>query len=130
MPTQEYSSAGKTFSMSLWAMMLPIVARRSPAMTTPPGKVAATIVVPCGARSPACPWGTARRDGSRSGDCTARKSAKLEVPGAMNDAGSRESVIFGVPARTVAKRGFASAGSFAALLDERLHEVLGVGLED
>jgi hypothetical protein len=32
----EYSSAGKTFSMSRWAMMLPMVARRSPAMTTPP----------------------------------------------------------------------------------------------
>ena len=37
MPTAEYSSAGKTFSMSRWAMMLPIVARRSPAITTPPG---------------------------------------------------------------------------------------------
>ena len=56
MPTAENSSAGKTFSMSRWAMMLPIVARRSPAMTTPPGNVAATIVVPCGARSPASPW--------------------------------------------------------------------------
>ena len=32
--------------------MLPIVARRSPATTTPSGKVAATIVVPCGASSP------------------------------------------------------------------------------
>ena len=57
MPTTENSSAGKTFSMSRWAMMLPIVARRSPAITTPPGNVAATIVVPCGARSPAWPWG-------------------------------------------------------------------------
>ena len=37
MPTQEYSSAGNTFSMSRWAMTLPIVARRSPAITTPPG---------------------------------------------------------------------------------------------
>ena len=55
--------------MSRWAMMLPIVARRSPAITTPPGKVAATIVVPCGARSPACPCGTVRRAGSRSGAC-------------------------------------------------------------
>ena len=49
MPTQEYSSAGKTFSMSRWAMRLPMVARRSPAITTPPGNVTATIVVPCGA---------------------------------------------------------------------------------
>ena len=48
----ENSSAGNTFSMSRWAIMLPIVARRSPAITTPPGNVAATIVVPCGARSP------------------------------------------------------------------------------
>ena len=35
--------------MSRWAMMLPIVARRSPAITTPPSYVAATIVVACGA---------------------------------------------------------------------------------
>ena len=74
MPTAEYSSAGKTFSMSRWAMMLPIVARRSPAITTPPGKVAATIVVPCGARSPALPLAAAaRRDGSRSGACAAEE---------------------------------------------------------
>ncbi|CAM5500932.1 hypothetical protein SHIRM173S_11546 [Streptomyces hirsutus] len=49
MPTAEYSSAGNTFSMSRWAMTLPMVARRSPASTTPPGKLTATIVVPCGA---------------------------------------------------------------------------------
>ena len=36
MPTQEYSSVGKTFWMSRWAMTLPMVARRSPAMITPP----------------------------------------------------------------------------------------------
>ena len=54
--------------------------------------VAATIVVPCGARSAAWPWGTARRDGSSSGDSTARKSEKLDVPGVMYDAGRRESV--------------------------------------
>ena len=67
MPTQENSSAGKTFSMSRWAMMLPIVARRSPAITTPPGNVAATIVVPCGARSAALPSGRARRLGQQLG---------------------------------------------------------------
>ena len=66
----EYSSAGKTFSMSRWAMMLPIVARRSPAITTPPGNVAATIVVPCG-RQVAGAALRARRGatGSRSGAC-------------------------------------------------------------
>ena len=47
----EYSSAPKTFSMSRWAIRLPMVARRSPAITTPPSKAAATIVVPCGASS-------------------------------------------------------------------------------
>ena len=36
MPTQEYSSVGNTFWMSRWAMTLPMVARRSPAMMTPP----------------------------------------------------------------------------------------------
>ena len=91
MPTQEYSSAGKTFSMSRWAMMLPIVARRSPAITTPPGKVAATIVVPCGARSAADPSGSERRVGSSSGAWPARKSANDEVPGSRYAAGSRES---------------------------------------
>ena len=89
MPTTENSSAGKTFSMSRWAMMLPIVARRSPAITTPSGNVAATIVVPCGARSAACPGGSERRDGSRSGAWPARKSAKEDVPGTMYAAGRR-----------------------------------------
>src|SRR3954469_16215968 len=88
-PTQENSSAGKTFSMSRWAMMLPIVARRSPAMMTPPGKVAATIVVPCGARSAALPSGSERRLGSRSGACSARKSENDEEPGARNAGPSR-----------------------------------------
>src|SRR5688500_1512803 len=114
MPTTENSSAGKTFWMSRWAMMLPIVARRSPAITTPPAKVAATIVVPWGARSAASPVGRARRDGSRSGAWAPRKSAKLDVPGVMKDVGRRDSLI----------------ESLSALLDERLHEVLGVGLED
>ncbi len=67
-PTAEYSSAAKTFSMSRLAMMLPMVARRSPAITTPPSKVAETIVVPCGA-SNAPPAGSGRRDGSKWGAC-------------------------------------------------------------
>ena len=64
--------------MSRWAMMLPIVARRSPAITTPPGKVAATIVVPCGARSPALPRRAATRARRAAGRApgSARKSAE------------------------------------------------------
>ena len=96
-PTQLYSSAEKTFSMSRWAMMLPIVARRSPAITTPPSKVAATIVVPCGARSPACWLGWERRDGSSSGAWAARKSAKDDEPGVMYAAGSRCAEVTGHP---------------------------------
>jgi hypothetical protein len=46
MPTTELSSATKTFSMSCWAMTLPMVARRSPAMTTPSDVRSATMVVP------------------------------------------------------------------------------------
>src|SRR3954451_6265995 len=113
MPTAENSSAGKTFSMSRWAMMLPIVARRSPAITTPPGNVAATIVVPWGASSAALPSGSGRRLGSSSGACSVRNSAKEEEPDRRNAGPSRESF----------------KGSLPALLDERLHEVLGVGLE-
>jgi len=41
----------------------------------------ATMVVPCGARSPAWPWGTARRDGTRSGACSDRKSLNDAEPG-------------------------------------------------
>ncbi len=36
MPSTEYWSAGNTFSMCRLAMTLPIVARRSPAISTPP----------------------------------------------------------------------------------------------
>ena len=68
MPTQEYSSVGKTFSMSRCAMTLPIVARRSPAITTPSWKVAATMVVACGDSSAALPAGRVMREGSRSGE--------------------------------------------------------------
>src|SRR3546814_18313438 len=112
MPTQLYSSAGKTFWMSRWAMMLPIVARRSPAITTPPGKVAATIVVPCGARSPALPCGIARLDGRRSGACPVMNSLNDDVPGVRNEEGRR------------GPWSVALKGSLAALLDERLQEVL------
>src|SRR5215213_2469544 len=64
--------------MSRCAMTLPMVARRSPATTTPPGKVAATIVVPCGTRSPA-PADTFRWVGSTLGATRAAKSENDEV---------------------------------------------------
>ncbi|MFD0568945.1 hypothetical protein ACFQ0T_06240 [Kitasatospora gansuensis] len=73
MPTALYSSAGNTFSMSRWAITFPIVARRSPAITTPPPKTAATMVVPCGA-SIVRPSGSLRPPGSSSGECWPRKS--------------------------------------------------------
>ena len=44
----ENSSLRKTFSTSRFAIMLPAVARRSPASTTPPSQTAATMVVACG----------------------------------------------------------------------------------
>ncbi len=55
MPTAEYVSVMNTFSMSRWAITLPAVARRSPAITTPPSKTSATIVVPWGTSSAARP---------------------------------------------------------------------------
>src|SRR6185436_18390030 len=58
--------------------MLPIVARLSPATTTPPGNAAATIVVPCGVRSP--PATAVREDGNASGATRDRKSVKEEDP--------------------------------------------------
>src|SRR5579875_1745614 len=47
-PTAEYSSLRNTFSTSRLAIMLPAVALRSPARTTPWSQDTATIVVPCG----------------------------------------------------------------------------------
>ena len=66
--------------MSRWAMRLPIVARRSPAITTPSRYVAATIVVACGARPAAEPGGSGRRPGSSSGAALVRKSVNEEIP--------------------------------------------------
>src|SRR6188472_66838 len=60
-------------------MMLPIVARRSPATTTPPGKAAATIGVPCAVRSP-IPASAARDDGKTSGATRETKSVNEEDP--------------------------------------------------
>ena len=55
----ENSSLRKTFSTSRFAIMLPAVARRSPASTTPPSQTAATMVVACGRSRmawPGVPW--------------------------------------------------------------------------
>src|SRR5207302_543494 len=51
MATAEESSVGNTFSMERWAIEYPSVARRSPAMTTPPWKRMARMVVPWGTSS-------------------------------------------------------------------------------
>ena len=89
MPTQENSSARNTFSMSRWEIMLPAVARRSPAITTPPLNAAAVIVVACGrlaarsrpAATDAPEGGRAEpAPGSSPGAAPARKSANDDVP--------------------------------------------------
>src|SRR4051794_26782629 len=86
----EYSSARKTFSMSRCAITLPAVALRSPAITTPPGNVTATIVVPCGKCSPAgVAAGTSRFPGSMPGEYDDRNSVNDEGPWLMNAPGSR-----------------------------------------
>src|SRR3954471_8425957 len=90
MPTPENSSAWKTFSMSRWAMTLPIVARRSPAMTTPCVCTTATMVVPWGASMwLVMPAGrSGRRPGRRGGWGEARKGGKELRRGAKTARGS------------------------------------------
>jgi len=89
----ENSSLRKTFSTSRFAIMLPAVARRSPARTTPPSQAAATMVVACGRSRmawPGVPWTTSAGTvppGSRPGECEARKSVNEEVCRFMNPAG-------------------------------------------
>src|ERR1700712_453525 len=72
------------------------------------------MVVACGASAVASPGGSNRREGSRSGETSPTNSANEDVPGVMKASGRRASL----------------KGLLATLLDERLHEVLGVGLED
>src|SRR5579875_1078061 len=62
--------------MSRWAIRLPAVARRSPAMTTPSGYRTATIVVPCGTAAP-----SPSRPGNRSGEAAATNSVNEDEPG-------------------------------------------------
>ena len=80
MPIAEWESAMKTFSMSRWAMMLPIVARRSPAITTPSAQVSATMVVACGTAIGAAS-APGRPPGNRCGSAVARNSVNDPVPG-------------------------------------------------
>ena len=90
MPTQENSSVRSTFSMSRCEIMLPAVARRSPAMTTPSRHEAATIVVPCGsaaATAAAAGPPESPAPGSSPGAAEARKSLKDEVPALRYAAG-------------------------------------------
>ncbi len=93
MPTAENSSAGKTFSMSRWAITFPMVARRSPASTTPESKVAATIVVPCGSSTAPLTAGSVRFPGSSSGESSPRKSRNDDEPGVRKAAGRRPVVL-------------------------------------
>ena len=100
------------------AMTLPIVARRSPAMTTPPAKRerddrGAVRRVDRRRRG-----GSGRPAGSRVGCVLARNSANEDDP-ALQERARQDR-----PGSTVDRC------SLAALLDEPAHELLGVGLED
>src|SRR5215472_6160865 len=89
----ENSSLRNTFSTSRLAIMLPAVARRSPASTTPWSQTAATMVVAWGRSRSAgesaagLTAGPGVRPGSRSGEYEARKSANDEVWRSMKPAG-------------------------------------------
>src|ERR1035441_1555595 len=75
--------------MSRCEIMLPAVALRSPAITTPPSHAAATMVVPCGRASAIEPPPAARAPSRGPGAATARKSANDEFPALRYGAGSR-----------------------------------------
>src|ERR1700733_14821379 len=112
MATAEWRSAEKTFSMARWAMMLPSVARRSPAITTPSAKRSATTVVPCATA------GTAPR--SKSTDPgTGWKSSLRRIRAAKLGPGSSPGGKSGRPTRLL-----------PALLDVVADELLGILLED
>src|SRR5580693_9283773 len=90
----EYSSLRNTFSTSRFAIMLPAVALRSPASTTPWSQVAATIVVPCGRSLTAWLPGPdspahGALPGRSPGECEPRKSANDELCRFMKLAGGR-----------------------------------------
>src|SRR5262245_2037846 len=76
----EWSSAANTFSMRRLAMAKPLVARRSPASTTPSAKRMATTVVPCAMSAGAC-WPPAASGGGASGGEVRRSSSANDGPG-------------------------------------------------
>ncbi len=75
MATPLKRSAGNTFSMCLWLIQFPDVARRSPAITTPSAYRTPSTVVPCVMASECEPSGRAS-DGR-----TRRSSSANEGPG-------------------------------------------------
>ena len=95
-PIAEYSSARNTFSTSRFEIMLPAVARRSPAITTPRSETTVTIVVACGrplitsvATSELPASGPRSRTGSMPGSYEERKCVNDGMRAAMNAAWSR-----------------------------------------
>src|SRR4029079_8716154 len=88
MPTREYGSAAWTFSMSRLAMRLPMVGRRSAAMTTPPAQASAAIVGACGAE---CARGRAYRGGVR-GDVRGQSWRQWPPPGQQLRRGDAQEV--------------------------------------
>src|ERR1700712_1774457 len=107
MATPLNGAAWTPFSMPRWLIRLPLVARRSPAMTTPSAKRSAMQVVACGCTSsidPGAPAGSPPRRRSSSG--------KLE-PGSS-------------PGRKIG----IDMWLLAALLHVGLDEVLGIGFKD
>src|SRR6195952_5849292 len=107
MATPLKRSAWTTFSMPRWLIRLPLVARRSPAMTTPSAKRRAMHVVACGCTSSMDPGATACPPPRRRSS-----SGKLE-PGSS-------------PGRKIG----IDMWLLAALLHVGLDEVLRIGFED
>src|SRR5688572_3124804 len=75
----ERSSAGKTFSIRRLAIANPLVARRSPASTTPSANRMATTVVPCVISGRPC-WPPAEGDPASCGEVR-RRSSVNDGPG-------------------------------------------------
>jgi hypothetical protein len=81
--TPEKSSAGNTFSMRRLAIVNPAVARRSPAITTPPAKRIASTVVPCVTSIGCVPPPVAPAPGSWCG-ATCRSRPAKDGPGSRS----------------------------------------------
>src|SRR5215217_7462120 len=81
MATAEKSSAGNTFSMSRWAMVMPSVARRSPPMATPSANRTAATVVPCGTS------GTAPAPAARSSSSSGAYARSASTNDGLNSFG-------------------------------------------